>query len=400
MKLKKLFTGLVALALAATMAAPALAASPAAPDKDNLFGIKTTIIGGTGFGSEKLKLELLDEGKPFQVENSSLTVAEAASLKISIPDAEKDGVEIVQGTGANDKNKDSYSEGMLHIQLPTYTKVGTYTYKFKLAEGNTAGMIYNDTTKYLKVFVYEDVEADGSLKENASLKVKAVLLGSNEMNDNTDDYIGEDPEKFTKIDAIKNSYYIHKVWATKEVKGNAGDRDKEFGFKIILTIPNGKSISENTVIYKQMVKVDKKSEKIIDYLEESKSEFDINSFEKNGNVLSYSFKLKHDQTMVLEQIPYDVTIKVVELDANGNEITTPIDGKYMNGEYEVIYDERGNKENPIDRNTCTIKTRIINKSTMNPDTGIILDNAPYIALLTIVAAGTVMMLIKKRRIED
>ena len=31
------------------------------------------------------------------------------------------------------------------------------------------------------------------------------------------------------------------------------------------------------------------------------------------------------------------------------------------------------------------------------DTGVILDNAPYIALLTIVAAGAVVMILKKRR---
>ena len=42
----------------------------------------------------------------------------------------------------------------------------------------------------------------------------------------------------------------------------------------------------------------------------------------------------------------------------------------------------------------------INKSTVNVDTGVILDNAPYIALLTFVAAGAVFMVIKKRREEE
>ena len=34
------------------------------------------------------------------------------------------------------------------------------------------------------------------------------------------------------------------------------------------------------------------------------------------------------------------------------------------------------------------------------DTGVILDNAPYIAMLTFVAAGAVFMVIKKRREEE
>ena len=40
---------------------------------------------------------------------------------------------------------------------------------------------------------------------------------------------------------------------------------------------------------------------------------------------------------------------------------------------------------------------ITNTSTVNVNTGVILDNAPYIALLTIVAAGAVVMIMKKRR---
>ena len=61
-----------------------------------------------------------------------------------------------------------------------------------------------------------------------------------------------------------------------------------------------------------------------------------------------------------------------------------------NGTYTVRYTTKTEKNSNVD-------VTVTNTSTENVDTGVILDNAPYIALLTIVAAGAVVMIIKKRR---
>lgn len=45
-------------------------------------------------------------------------------------------------------------------------------------------------------------------------------------------------------------------------------------------------------------------------------------------------------------------------------------------------------------------TTITNSSTENVDTGVILDNAPYILMLAVVAGGAMMLVIKKRREEE
>ena len=41
-----------------------------------------------------------------------------------------------------------------------------------------------------------------------------------------------------------------------------------------------------------------------------------------------------------------------------------------------------------------------NKSTVNVDTGVILDNAPYMLMLAVVAGAAMTLVIKKRREEE
>ena len=73
----------------------------------------------------------------------------------------------------------------------------------------------------------------------------------------------------------------------------------------------------------------------------------------------------------------------------------------MNGEYVVTVPTNANGSISVAENASTNNSvEFINKSTVNVDTGVILDNAPYIALLTFVAAGAVFMVIKKRREEE
>lgn len=374
MKLKKLFAGIVAVAMMATMGATSVFAetsaasvAPTAPSETNQVAIKK-VITGNGYGSEKVKLELVGNGSAVLVKHSALTTADAP--KITLGDA--NGVTISE-------TSDKTAEGDLHITLPTYDRVGTYVYKFKEVAGDTVGMTYDTADKWLVVNVYNDVDnTSKEIKANSNLLVNAVVLSSDPTDAlNTDGNLSSMSEK--KIDKIDNEYNAGTFTVTKKVKGNMSDRQKEFNFKVTFENTTGKTTIPT-------MKVDGKA-----FGTEG-----IETLTWTANKATYEFTLKHNQTAEFTNVPYGMKVSVVELDDNKAALTGN-----TNGEYAVEYNTDANGVKLGSDETKGEKpsgaAEITNTSTVNVNTGVILDNAPYIALLTIVAAGAVVMIIKKRR---
>ena len=360
MKLKKLFAGIVAVAMMATMGATSVFAvdrgyvHPAAPT-DKQVPIKK-VITGNGYGSETVKLELLEGGSAVLVKHSARTTADAP--KITLGDA--NGVTISETSGKT-------AEGILHITLPTYDRVGTYVYKFKEVAGDTVGMTYDTADKWLVVNVYNDFNEDGTFKTD--LLVNAVVLNADPTNAlNTDGNLSSLNEK--KIDQIDNKYEDGTFTVTKKVKGNMSDRQKEFNFRVTFENTTGKTTIPT-------MKVDGVA-------------FTSENLTWNGNKAEYDFTLSHGKTATFTNVPYGMKVSVVELDDSKAALTGN-----TNGEYTVSY--KNNTETEIGKEHQTVNAVITNTSTVNVNTGVILDNAPYIALLTIVAAGAVVMIMKKRR---
>ena len=83
MKLKKLFAGVVAVAMMATMAMPSFAAlsktETVVPNNGEVEITKTYT--GTGFGQETVELEIGNDGKPVEITHSSMTATEIAAAK-------------------------------------------------------------------------------------------------------------------------------------------------------------------------------------------------------------------------------------------------------------------------------------------------------------------------------
>ena len=71
----------------------------------------------------------------------------------------------------------------------------------------------------------------------------------------------------------------------------------------------------------------------------------------------------------------------------------------MNGEYEVTVPADANGTVSVAENADN-DVVFTNKSTVNVDTGVILDNAPYMLMLAVVAGGAMTLVIKKRREEE
>ena len=366
MKLKKLFAGVVAVAMMATMAMPSFAAlsktETVGPNDNNEVEITKTY-NGTGFGSETVKLAVDNNGKPTAITHSSMTATEknAAmnSMVISIPADQAEGITV----------KDTDGTGTLKVKLPSYTRVGTYIYQIHEVEGNTAGMTYDTAPRWLVVHVINNLNAEGEV--TTGLTYKVAMYNADPTNMSTAQLLA------AKSDGFTNTYEQGSFTVEKKVKGNMADRDKVFNFRVTFTgIENmtGKIKGKGTNI----------------------------DLTEGG---TYDFTLKHGESYEFTNIPFGVTATVNELDENGNVIDNTAGAK--NDPYTVSYDN--NQRVTIGSKTETdtgvkvnaeFATTIINTSTENVDTGVILDNAPYILMLAVVAGGAMTLVIKKRREEE
>ena len=357
MKLKKLFAGILAVAMMATMAAPAFAATGVEIDSKKNF---TSAPNGTilldksydtnhgDFDSDTVNLQLVDftDGKKVHIAKSSVTEDAAQSLTPQFAAANVSKDENGALTGAQ-----------ISVTLPDYQKVGVYTYQVKEVKGNTLGMTYDETTYTMTVNVVNATDADGKI--DGTNKVCYVNFKN-----------GTD-----KITDIKNIYNAGTLNVTKDVEGNMGDRstDTTFDFKVTLKVPTGSAMNSTLIV-------------------PDTATLTWNDTKTEATVTT---SLSHGQTLSIGNIPYGMEYVVDEM--NGQNAVA--DGN-KNGNYEVKYDTKkaGTINKELVDQEATVTTTVTNTfGETNVDTGVILDNAPYIALMMVVVAGAAVMIIKKRR---
>ena len=92
-----------------------------------------------------------------------------------------------------------------------------------------------------------------------------------------------------------------------------------------------------------------------------------------------------------------MTFYIAETDYTGEDDATGTKGYTTTYKYNDNNAVTGIKTDTLTMNENAATVAYTNTKGGMIDTGVILDNAPYIALLTIVAAGAVVMIMKKRR---
>ena len=243
------------------------------------------------------------------------------------------------------------------IQLPEYTKVGVYEYTLEEVAGDTAGVTYRTDTLKLVITVIN--------VEGGKIRVAGVHTEST------------GKTKSDKFD--DNKYSAGNLNVKKVVEGNLGDKNKKFDFTVIFTNNTGKEIKSTiaaTVAGRDATAF------------EGENKFDV-EWDANKQY-TYHFSLAHDETATFANLPYGVTYTVTEADYTGDK-----------GGYQApttAYSEDSGTHNTID--TASETLTVTNTKTGDVDTGVILDNAPYILMLTVVAAGAMTLVIKKRREEE
>ena len=342
-KTKKLLACLIAAATMFTMVSTAF-------EEETVNKGQTPVEGKVQFTKE---YNLIGEGSSpaetfnFTIENAGVTDASEKVNVKNMPTPTAGSVSYTKEDGATiDGNKKT-----VDVTLPTYESVGVYTYTIKETAGTTAGVDYDTDSVTMKVTVVNG-EALGTFK------VESVSFAKNENKLANDEA------------AFNNTYTANKLEVSKQVTGNLGDKSKYFDFTITLTGKNEKTA------------YDKNGYTVLG-----------GSYDENPTSIKVgetkTFKLKHDDTITIENLPKDVTYTVEEHDYTSDGYTTTVNNS----------DGRTLENQKVD--SATQAAAFTNTKNGKIDTGINLTTLPYILVFAgVIVIADAAFITRRRKYED
>lgn len=243
------------------------------------------------------------------------------------------------------------------------TKLGKYAYTITEVEPNLPGITKDNEILNMVVSV---VNADKDDPDGSNYAYYVALRKGNA----TEKAEGK----------FNNDYETNSLTLSKKVKGNFGDLGETFTFYV--TFNKGDAMKDYTDIL-----FDKHGD-------------GITITEKNGGAAAtaltygkdYAVTLKHGQDVQFTNIPNGVTYTIAE-------DTTKVDWQYtvsLESNPSVALSNATTEGTVSETATVTF----INDHQGTPDMGVVLDNAPYIAMLAIVAIGGVALMLNKRRRDE
>lgn len=266
---------------------------------------------------------------------------------------------------------------------------GKYCFEIKedVPTNKTPGVTYDETTRYLVITVANNDALDGGCVYFAQ------LFDSNYGNDND-----LNAHKVSGDEAFTNTYTANNVLITKDIKGGFADLAANFTFKVKLTTATGKKAEQ--YVGAKIVRSDDKSETPVTV----GTVWTISEADSAEDEGWHTIKLGRNDQLEFENLPEGVNVTVKETD--GTEYTvsqnpSDISSKNANTSYAKI--------GTFTENTATVNATVgavngsigfVNTKEGTPDMGVVLDNAPYIAMLAIVAIGGVALMLNKRRRDE
>lgn len=381
MKLKKFFAGVLAAAMMLTVVATAaFATAPeytTTPDNVDLGIMKNYKVEKGTAPKEDFTFSVTykaDKSKPY----GTYTQPEASKSKTASFDSNMDAKEDAYQASLGIKISD--------FELPAGPGKYCFEIKENVPTNKTPGVTYDETTRYLVITVAHDDDYTGyvyyaqlfddsytpgtSIKNGQSAGVK--VLGNN---------------------AFTNTYTANNVVISKDIKGSLSDLAAKFNFKVKLTVADTKNA--NQYVGAKVVHSDDTAVTV-------GTVWSISA--KDSEDGWYDVKLGRNDQLELENLPEGVIVTVKETD--GNEYTvsqnpSDISSKNANTSYAKI--------GTFTENTATVNATVgavngsigfVNTKEGTPDMGVVLDNAPYIAMLAIVAIGGVALMLNKRRRDE
>ena len=388
MKLKKFFAGVLAAAMMLTVGATAAFAT--APDKisvpkdennkseakmftqsdDDLELTKTlTVVEGTAPNSMDFSFTVVKQGTATAIDGA------ASDAKFTTTDANP-------FVGPNKEYTATTTVQLATVLGTDKETIGKYYYTITENTPAYPGVTPVHDTLTMKITV---VNATGEIGGGYGYYV--ALYRSN--SDGT-------TEKVEAKNAFSNTYNSKNLTLSKTVHGSLGSLAENFSF-IIKFEPASDDVAD---MYKgpqvgtvgNDVSINGKTTG--DYL-------DLNT--------PYTVTLKHGKSLNFSNLPAGIKYKVYEVDSAFNAEKDAV----TKGDYTVVVRESTDVDSNViafdttDKNTvkgsvgtANVTTAFHNTHEGQPDMGVVLDNAPYIAMLAIVAIGGVALMLNKRRRDE
>jgi hypothetical protein len=357
----KLTKGLAAAAISAAMmlgaAAPALAAETATPLEGKTVNVPVNYTEKGNGDAPSETVSYSTGTSQFSGNNYyNTTTKPIPTVTITGATVDPDGV---NGTG-------SAITGNLVVTVPDdYKAVGEYTYNFTRDSINDAGVTDNVPTGLTVVVTVTNHIENGSVVEGKFDRYVVIKDASNNKYDN---------EK-----GVNLSYAAGQLTVTKKVTGNLGDQnaDNKFPFKIQLYGLNGKTV-RGTYTYSVAGKA---------------SDQKITFNEKGETTVEAS--IAHNESIVVKDLPAGVKYTVSELDG---DTALKLDDTASNGYKLANIDTSASGYGTI---VGEDEDQAIYTNEKNGDvkTGVLLNNAPYIAIIG-GAAVVAIYVVNKRRHSD
>ena len=401
MKLKKFFAGVLAAAMMLTVGATAAFATTPVTDATGstatdsfaeAITLDSTLTLTKHYNVVKGKAPL--EDFKFDVTYIGSTSLETGVNYTGVTIPQKEAKFNADTTGATKTGlpvgnySANFTISMSELGLNNLGGTGIFVYKIAEVDAGTPGVVYNTDTGALYMIVTVTHRTTGNdhqivdgqydyavalRRASADATVAQALTGN----------------KVSARDAFHNTYgadnavnAVNGVELKKTVHGNFGDLGKEFTFNVAFTKGANKNYGPITVdntagydIYKA-AENGEKGEKV----EGTELEY--------GQ--TYIVTLKHDTKITFNNLPVGVTYTMTEKGKDAKSNT--LDGLY------VVSGEQPNGTVPAGAEVA--KVNIVNTNEGSPDMGVVLDNAPYIAMLAIVAIGGVALMLNKRRRDE
>lgn len=351
----KLTRGIAAAAVSAAMmlgaAVPALAAD-AKPIEGTTVPVKVTY-SETGKGDAPEEEISYTPGEKSFTGNAYYNVESMPTVTISSVKVDADGTGAVKDTGD------------LIVNVPDdYKAVGVYTYNFSREAIKDAGVTDSVPTSLTVVVTVTNHIENGNVVEGKFDRYVVIKDANN--------------KKYGDEAGVKLSYAAGQLTVTKKVTGNLGDQSdgNKFTFQISLKGPDGKLINGT---YHYTV---------------AGGEAKVVTF-KDGKT-TITEKLAHGQSIVFTDLPSGVTYGADEMNGD-NKVEE--NGKV--GSYTLKSKKYSDSAKRIDGTKDENDTvEFVNDYTdENIATGVLLNNAPYIAILGGAAVVTIYV-VNKRRHSD
>lgn len=396
MKLKKFFAGVLAAAMMLTVGATAAFATTITVPGEDYKGAKMLVVDVNQQANVTLTkiLEVKEGTAPDEMKfnftvtaDGNSTALATASTEFKITDQENKVFNTTNGDNGSGIYKRTFD-----IDVAALTKnnpVGEYT--FTITE--TMAKAYQSVTaeRETLTMVVSKVNAK-ELKEDSTAEFGYFVA------------LKTASGKVLATEAFKNYYgnnnSVNNLTLSKTVHGALGDLSKPFTFKI--TFNKNHEIADASGLYKGP------------QLPTNLDGVTV-SGKNGGDYLTigeeYTVTMKHGQSLTFTNLPAGVEYVVKEDGSEagadgvtltctndaGNTVKYDVSVKNANGE-NVGFDS--NKATVSGSISADVTTAFHNTNAAEPDMGVVLDNAPYIAMLAIVAIGGVALMLNKRRRDE